>query len=169
MTFTVTHDTKLVDGVETRVVVEREEKNGQLEEVAWNYFAIDKTDNAVYYFGEDVDIYKGGKVNHEGSWLSGVNGARFGLMMPGKPKIGDKFQQEIAPGTAMDRCEIVAAGEEVATPTRIFRNCIRVKDSSSLESGTGTKLYAPNVGLVKDDEFTFDRTTKTRAKAAKQR
>ena len=50
-----------------------------------------------------------------------MDGAKFGMMMPGKPKVGDKFQQEMAPKTAMDRCEIVAIGEEVKTPAGTFR------------------------------------------------
>src|SRR5512145_762299 len=80
----VLNETKMVDGVETRVVEERETRDGKLVEISRNYFAISKLTNDVFYFGEDVDIYKDGKVvNHSGAWLSGVKGARFGLMMPG--------------------------------------------------------------------------------------
>jgi hypothetical protein len=40
----------------------------------------------VYYFGDDVNNYKDGKViNHESAWHAGEKGARFGLMIPGKP------------------------------------------------------------------------------------
>ena len=75
LSITVLPETKVVDGVETRVVEEREKKHGQLIEVSRNYFAIDKTTNDVYYFGEDVDIYKDAKiVAHEGAWLSGTRG-----------------------------------------------------------------------------------------------
>ena len=165
LTVTVTRRTKLVDGVETRVVEEREEKDGQPMEISQNYFAIDKTTKAVYYFGEDVDVYKEGKVvSHEGAWLSGVNGAKFGMMMPGKPKVGDKFQQEIAPKVAMDRCEIAAIGEEVKTPAGTFKNCLRTKEGSSIEKGTSEKVYAPGVGLIKDDEFVLVKIAKTGAK-----
>jgi acetyl esterase/lipase/beta-glucanase (GH16 family) len=154
LTVTVTHKTKLLDGVQTRVVEEREEKNGKPIEISQNYFAIDKTTNAVYYFGEDVDVYRDGKVvGHPGSWLSGVNGAKFGMMMPGKPKVGDKFQQEIAPTVAMDRCEIAAIGEEIRTPAGAFKTCLRTKEGSAIEKGTSVKIYAPGVGPIKDDEF----------------
>lgn len=161
LTVTVTRTTKLVDGVETRVVEEREEKDGTPVEISQNYFVIDKTTSAVYYFGEDVDIYKDGKVvSHEGAWLSGVNGAKFGMMMPGKPKVGDKFQQEIAPKVAMDRCEIAAIGEEVKTPAGTFKACLRTKEGSSLDSATSDKVYAPGVGLIKDDEFVLTEIAK---------
>ena len=61
----------------------------------------------VYYFGEEVDVYKGGKVtSHQGSWMSGVDAAKFGLMIPGKPVAGARFVQELAPKQkAMDRSE----------------------------------------------------------------
>ncbi len=169
---TVTRKTKVVDGVETRVVEEREEKDGKLTEVSQNYFAIDKTTSAVYYFGEDVDDYKDGKVvSHEGAWLSGVNGARFGMMMPGKPKVGDKFQQETAPKVAMDRCEIAAMGKQIKTPAGTFKNCLCAKEGSSLENGTSDKVYAPGVGLVKDDEFLLTKIAKVvpKKKSAKQK
>ena len=96
---TVLDQTKVVDGVETRVVEERETKDGKIVEVSVNYYAISKRTNNVYYFGEHVDIYKDGKVtSHDGSWLSGVNKARFGLMMSGMPLVGTRYQQEVARG-----------------------------------------------------------------------
>jgi len=95
---TVLEDTKLVDGVRTRVVEQRETNGGKLPEVSRNYFAIDKITGDLYYFGEEVDTYKNGKVSgHEGAWLAGVNGARFGLMIPGKPVVGARYYQENAP------------------------------------------------------------------------
>ena len=151
---TVIAETKTVDGVETRVVEERETEGGELIEVSRNYFAIDKTTNDVYYFGEDVDIYKGGKVvGHGGAWLSGVGGAKFGMMMPGKPKVGDRFYQELAPKVAMDRCEVVALSETIKTPAGAFKDCLRTKETSPLERGASVKVYAPGVGMVRDDEF----------------
>src|ERR1041385_3271125 len=89
LVITVLPDTSVIDGVETRVVEERESKAGALVEVSRNFFAISKRTGNVYYFGEEVDMYAGGKIkSHEGSWQSGVNGARFGLMMPAIPLIG---------------------------------------------------------------------------------
>jgi hypothetical protein len=162
LTITVLDETKTVDGVKTRVVEERETKNGKLEEVSRNYFAIDKVAGDIYYFGEDVDMYdKSGKVTgHGGSWLAGVNGARFGLMMPGEPKVGDKYYQEVAPGTALDRAEVVSVTENFKAPAGEFKNCLRTRESSGLESGSEDKLYAPGVGLVKDADFVLTKVEK---------
>jgi hypothetical protein len=149
---TVLDDTKKVDGVETRVVEERESEGGELVEVSRNYFAIDKSTGDVYYFGEDVDDYKDRKVSgHSGAWLSGNNGARYGLFMPAKPQVGQKFYQEIAPKKAMDRFEVVSLNEELKTPAGTFKNCLKTRESSPLEPGTVEhKTYAPGVGLIKD-------------------
>lgn len=150
----VLEETKVVDGVTTRVVEERETEGGKLAEVSRNYFAIDNATGDVYYFGEDVDEYKNGRVTgHEGAWLSGVSGAKFGLIVPGAPKVGDRYYQESAPKVAMDRAEVVATNAEIEVPAGTFKNCLRTKESSALESGSEDKYYAPGVGLIKDADF----------------
>ncbi len=162
LTITVLDETKLVDGVKCRVVEERETKGGKLEEVSRNYFAIDKATGEAYYFGEDVDAYdKDGKIkSHEGSWLSGVEGARFGMLLPGKPRIGARYQQEVAPGVAMDRAEVVSISEVVEVPAGRFTRCLKTRESSGLESGVEEKVYAPGVGLLKDGGFKLARIEK---------
>ncbi len=149
---TVLDETKLVDGVETRVVEERESKGGALLEVSRNYFAFNTADRGVYYFGEAVDIYKDGKVvGHEGEWESGRNEARFGLMIPGKPEVGAKFYQEFAPGVAKDRAEVVALDATIKTPAGEFKGCLKFVETTPLEPfARESKIYAPGVGLVKD-------------------
>jgi hypothetical protein len=154
LTITVLNETKLVDGVETRVVEERETVDGKLAEISRNYFALSKRTNDVFYFGEDVDIYKNGKVtSHEGAWLSGVAGARFGLMIPGSPRVGARYHQEVAPGVALDRAEVVSVSERFETPAGKFENCLKTEESSALESGKAHKFYAPGIGLIYDGEL----------------
>src|SRR5438128_2154131 len=45
LVISVLNETKMVDGVETRIVEERETKNGKLVEVSRNFFAISKRTN----------------------------------------------------------------------------------------------------------------------------
>jgi len=152
LVITVLADTKVVDGVETRIVEERESEGDALVEVSRNYFAISKRTNSVFYFGEEVDMYKGGKlVNHEGAWLAGEKGAKFGLMMPGQILLGGRHYQEIAPHVAMDRAQIASMTETGKTPAGEFKGCLKIEETTPLEPGVkGYKLYAPGIGLIGD-------------------
>ena len=154
-TITVLDMTKMIDGVETRPVEHRETKNGKLAEVTRDYYAIDSLSNDVYYFGEEVDVIKNGKiVDHKGTWLAGQKGAKFGLMMPAAPRAGQKFYQELAPGVAMDRIEIVSVEEKLTTPAGAFEKCVHVKESSPLERLLqDSKWYVAGVGQVKDGKM----------------
>lgn len=155
---------KVVDGVGTLVVEEREEAGGMLKELSHNYFAIEPRSGDVYYFGENVDIYSNQQlVTHEGAWRSGADGARFGLFLPGTPVVGDRFYQEMAPGVAMDRVEIVSVDERVETPAGVFDRCVHLRESTPLEGGTGHKWFAPGVGLVKDGSMVLVSYTGTGA------
>jgi hypothetical protein len=154
LTITVLPDTELVDGVRAGILEERETKDGRLIEVSRNFFATDKNSGDVYYFGEDVDNYKDGKIiSHDSAWRAGVAGARFGLMIPARPVVRQRFYQEIAPKVAMDRVEIVSIDEAVVTPAGRFDRCVHIRETTPLESGVSHKYYAPGVGIIKDDEF----------------
>ena len=154
---TVLDETKMVDGVKTRIVEEWETEGGKLSEISRNYFAIDKKTGDVYYFGEAVDEYDpetGKVISHDGAWEAGVDGATFGLALPGKPKVGDKYYQEMAPQVAMDHAKVVSVTETVTVPAGTFEDCLKTEETSPLEPGsTSVKIYAPDVGLIKDDEF----------------
>jgi len=157
----VLDDTKVVGGIEARVVEERETENGVLVEVSRNYMAIHKTTHDVYYLGEDVDVYKGGKVaNHEGAWLHGTGGAKLGLLMPGAPVVGQRYYQEVAPKVAMDRAEVVSLSERVTTPAGTFEKCLKTEETTPLEPGRESKLYAPGIGLITDGSLVLISHTK---------
>ena len=152
LTITVLEEKRTIDGVETRVVEEREVHGGAVAEVSRNFFALSKRTNDVYYFGEEVDVYEGGKVvGHPGSWKSGERGAKFGLMMPGTPLLGARYHQEVAPGVALDRAEIVSLTDTIETPAGTLADCLRTAESTPLEPGkTEGKVYARGIGLVRD-------------------
>jgi hypothetical protein len=149
----VMNETKIVDGVETRVVEEKETEGGNLIEVSRNYFAMCKPTNNAIYFGEDVDIYEDGKiVSHEGAWLAGQNDSKAGMIMPGKVEVGLKYYQEIAPGVAEDRAEIVNVNDTLVTPAGTFSQVLKTEETNPLKPGEKEfKLYAPGIGLIQDE------------------
>lgn len=152
LVITVLDETKRVDGIMTRVVEEKEWKNDQIIEVSRNFFAICETTKDIFYFGEEVDMYKNGKVaSHKGAWLAGENGAKPGLMIPGEPREGMKYYLEIAKGVAMDRAEIVNLDEKLETPAGTFSNCLKTKEGTALNLFEREyKTYAPGIGLIQD-------------------
>jgi hypothetical protein len=145
---TVLNETKTIDGVETRVAEDNETSEGAQTEVSRNYFAVCNKTNSVFYFGEDVDTYENGQiVAHDGAWLAGQNGAQAGLQMPSIILLGARYDMEVAPDSAQDRSEILRMTETVTTPAGTFENCLKVRETSSIEPGFSYKHHARVLGL----------------------
>lgn len=144
--------------VRTRVVQNREwidangngrmESGEELKEVSRNYFTQTGAGD-VCHFGEQKDVYEDGRVvNHEGSWRADAGRNAPGIYMPARPRVGMSYQQQIAPGVAVDTAAVVASGVRTTVPVGTFTNTIRVRDRNPLDGSTGTKIYARGVGLV---------------------
>ena len=162
LVMTVLNETKVVDGIETRVVEEKESEGGNIVEVSRNYFAICKPTNNAIYFGEEVDMYEDDKiVSHEGAWLAGENGSKAGMIMPGKAEVGLKYYQEIAPGIAEDRAEIMSVNNTLDTPAGTFKQVLKTEESNPLKPGEKEfKFYAPGIGLIQDEAIKLVKYTK---------
>ena len=162
LVMTVLNETKVVDGIETRVVEEKESEGGNIVEVSRNYFAMCKPTNNVIYFGEDVDMYEDGKiVSHEGAWLAGQNGSKAGMIMPGEVEVGLKYYQELAPGVAEDRAEIVSVNDTLDTPVGTFKQVLKNEETNPLKPGEKeNKFYAPGRGLIQDETIKLVNYTK---------
>ena len=151
---TVLNETKKIGGVQTRIVEENESVNGKTVEISRNFFAFCKQTGSIFYFGEEVDLYKNGKIiNHDGAWIAeGDNKAGIGL--PGLFLLGSKYYQEIAPAIAMDRAEIISINEMLETPAGKYTHVLKIEETTPLEpKDISYKFYAPGVGLIKDDKF----------------
>lgn len=151
---TVLNETKKIENIDTRIVEENESLNGQTIEISRNYFAFCPTTSSIYYFGEDVDIFKNGKVvDHSGAWKAEGNN-KPGIVMPGLVLLGSRYYQEIAPGIAMDIAEIISINETLETPAGVFTKVLKTEETTALEPlNKETKLYAPGIGLIKDDNL----------------
>jgi hypothetical protein len=142
--------TRRVAGVPVAIVDVKEYENGELVEHTLDYFS-QRRDGSVFYMGEHIDDYKDGKiVGHRGQWLAGKNGAKPGLFMPARPRVGQRFEQERAPGVAEDRSRVVALGRRVTTAVGSFDDCIKTRDFAPLDNQTEFKFYCPGPGLVRE-------------------
>ena len=155
LAITVLNETIEIDDTVTRVVEERGWRNDEIVEISYNFFAFCEETKDVYYYGEDVDMYSGGQIySHSGAWRAGADDARAGLIMPGEPVVGMKYFQEIAPGVAMDRAEVISVDETFSTPAGEFTNVLVTKEGTALNLFEQEfKTYAPGIGLIQDQNL----------------
>jgi hypothetical protein len=146
----VTTRDKTILGVKVVVVLDRVFIDGELAERTLDYFAQDRRGN-VWYLGEDTKEYENGEVvSTAGSFEAGKNGAKAGIVMRARPKVGQTTRQEDAPGVAEDKSTVVSLDETVATPYRTFHHCMKTKDFTPLEPGAlEVKFYCRGVGFVR--------------------
>jgi hypothetical protein len=152
----VTHHTKQIEGVRTRVVLDVVRRaDGSLAEKTHDWYAADRDGN-VWYFGERTATYdeRGHVESREGSWEAGVDGARAGLIMPADPHPTDAYRQELYRGRAEDQAWVVQGNAVVRTPMRRFRHAVRSLEWSRLEPGVvSVKFYARGVGIVREKDL----------------
>ena len=147
---TVTDRTKLIaNGVVARVVRDEVTRKGVPVEITDDYYAQD-AGGTVWYLGEDTTEYEHGRpVSKEGSFEAGVDGARAGIIMPAKPKVGMRYRQEYYRGHAEDKAKIVSLNERVKVPLRRYRHTLMTLETNPLEPDVlEAKFYARGVGVV---------------------
>ncbi len=137
------------EGGTTDTVVSQflETSGRELLEIAVDWFAQDDAGN-VWYFGEKVWNYEEGRVaNRDGSWAAGVDGPP-GMIMPGDPSLGQRFNPENIPGNVFETVDVQALDATYRLPTgRRLTNVVRLHEM--LDDGTEEfKLYAPKYGNV---------------------
>jgi hypothetical protein len=146
---TVTHDTKVVDGVTCVVVHDVVTENDEVIEDTFDWYAQDAAGN-VWYFGEDTKTFeKGTPTGTKGSWEAGVNGAQPGIVMEVSPKNGDSYRQEYLAGEAEDQARVAELGNARSVPAGSYQNVLSTIEYSALEPDQlEQKDYAPGVGFI---------------------
>lgn len=151
-TVTVTYQTKRILGVATTVVHDVVKVNGKPEEVTDDFYAQDREGN-VWYFGEETEELnaQGKPTSTEGSFEAGVEGARAGVLIPGKPKVGLVGRQEFLKGEAEDHFEVLDLKARVSVPYVSTQKALRTREWTPLEPGTiDNKYYVRGVGTVRE-------------------
>jgi hypothetical protein len=152
----VKHKTKTIVGVETTVVHDVVLRHGDPREVTNDWYAQDKKGN-VWYFGERTkELDKNGHIKtREGSWKTGRDGARPGVLMPGHPRVGQHARQEYYKGHAEDHFKVLDLNAKVKTPYVSTNHALRTREWTPLERGVvDNKYYVRGVG------DTLERTVK---------
>jgi len=136
-------------GIRARVVRDTVTEDGALLEDTRDLYAQDRA-GTVWYMGERTAEYRDGRVaSTEGSWEAGVDGAQAGVVMPGRPRPGQRYRQEYYAGHAEDNGSIVAVGEQADAPAGHFGHVVMTREVNALEPrALEFKFYARGVGQV---------------------
>jgi hypothetical protein len=150
---TVTDLTKVINGVRTVVLWDRDLADGELVESELTFQAQDNK-GSVWNLGEYPEEYENGKfVGAPSTWIAGLAGAKAGIHMLAKPKVGSaEYLQGLAPRIDFLDCgKVFKTGVTRCTPTKCYDNVLIINERSPLEpdSGIQRKFYAPGVGNVK--------------------
>ena len=143
----VTQRTKTIAGITATVVSDNVyEPPPKLLEKTFDYYAQDDR-GSVWYLGENTrEFLRGGKVDTSGSWLSGKNSAKPGLIMEAHPQVPDGYRQECLSGEAEDLAWVVGRGGS--------KDLLRTLEFSPLEpSIVERKVYRPRVGVVAEQQL----------------
>jgi hypothetical protein len=138
---TVTHRVKMIDNVPCAAVDDRLFIRGKLAERTTDWYTQDSNGNVWYYGENTAELDRHGRVTStEGSWQTGVNGARPGIFMPAHPRVGQGGRQEFYKGHAEDHFAVIGV---------LGRNAVLTKEWTPLEPGVvDHKLYVRGVGTV---------------------
>ena len=155
--------------VDAVMILEEDEEDGSSEwigeEVTDDYFAQDNT-GIVYYCGEISRNFEDGYLNNlDGSFFSGVELAKAGVLMRAAPTVGQVDRQEYAIAEAEDVVEYLSlsaapgldeGGQNMNDPSfgcvgdgNAEGDCLKTLDTSALDpESTEFKYYRAGVGFV---------------------
>ncbi len=144
----VADDTREVAGVSTTVVHDVvRDVSGAVIEDTFEWYAQDARGN-VWSFGEDTTSFDQGRPSTEGSWEAGLDGARAGLAMAARPRVGDGYRREFREGVAEDVAEVVSLEATRGEWTHL----VETLDTTPLEPGVEEHaFYAEGLGLVVEE------------------
>jgi hypothetical protein len=148
----VTDLTKVVNGVRTAILWDRDFEDGVLAEAELAFQAQDDS-GAVWNLGEYPEVYEdGGFVGAPDTWFAGVDGTRAGFHMLAQPKVGTpSYVQGSAPTIDfLDIGQVTKTGQHLCAGGTCYDDVLVVEESSPLDptSGRQLKYYAPGVGNI---------------------
>ncbi|HEX6673706.1 MAG TPA: hypothetical protein VF486_01580 [Actinomycetes bacterium] len=150
--FTVTDLTKVVDGVRSMVMFDRDYNGGVLAEAELAFHAQDKAGN-VWNMGEYPEEYEGGKFTEApDTWLTGTQKAKAGILMRVDPRTGtSSYSQGVAPAIDFsDAAKVSKTGVRTCVPTGCYDNVLVTDEWNPGEPDAHQlKFYAPGVGNVR--------------------
>ncbi len=151
---TVTDLTKVIDGVRSVVLYDLDDNAGEPAEAELAFHAQDDNGN-VWNMGEYPEEYEGGRfTGAPDTWISGLAGARAGIVMRVAPRVGtSSYLQGWAPAIGFDdTAKVYRTGQKLCVPVKCYRNVLVTDEWNPSEpKAHQLKFYAPGVGNIRAD------------------
>lgn len=143
-------ETVEIDGFECLVVNDVEYLEDEVVEDTVDWMAQNMETGDIWYFGEIAKNYEDGLLdNLDGSWRTGKDDAKPGILMFGSPVPGTVYRQEYFINEAEDIGMVVSLDATVTVPYGTFTHCLETEDWTPLEpEAVERKYYAQGIGLV---------------------
>lgn len=149
--FTVTDLTKVIEGVRTVVVWDRDFSAGELVEAELALFAQDN-DGTVWHLGQYPEEYDKGRFVDAPAWIAGVQNARPGISMKPEPRLGaPSYSQGWGPAVNWtDRAQVSQMGRRTCVPAGCYEDVLVMEEfSRDAPDAFQLKYYARGVGNVR--------------------
>jgi hypothetical protein len=146
--FTVTDLTKVIDGVHTVVVWDRDWSQGRLVEAELAFFAQDDDGN-VWHLGQFPAEYEDGEFVDAPAWLAGLDGAKAGVAMRAEPRVGtSEYSQGLGPEAEYaDRAKVSKMLAESCVAAGCYQDVLVTEEWDAAEpAARQLKYYARGVG-----------------------
>ncbi len=156
----ITPLTKVIDGVNTVVLWDRDFSDGNLAETELAFFAQDDDGN-VWRMGEHPEEYEDGVLLDAPTWLAGIGGSYAGVAMRANPEPNtSSYSQGLAPSVEfIDRALVSELGLETCTPADCYSDVLLIEEFNVEEPGAfQLKYFAQGVGNVRVDWAGTDTT-----------
>ncbi len=149
--FTVTDLTKVIGGMRSVVIFDRDYSADQLVEAEIAFYVQDNDGN-VWHLGQYPEVYEGGKLVEAPAWIAGIEAARPGITIKAKPQLGaPSYSQGWGPAVNWtDRAQVGQVGQQTCVPLGCYTDVLVTEEFSRDEPGAfQLKYYAPGVGNVR--------------------
>lgn len=150
---TVTDVVRTIDGVPVVAMLDQSTDSGEISQVGFDWFALDRDGN-VWILGGYTEDFEGGEfTNAEDAWLGAETGGQPGVLMPAVVKADTPrwFIGATEEGDLGSLGEPVEVGITRCVAFGCFDNVIAIREGEYKAIDNEVKYYAPGVGVILND------------------
>ncbi len=148
---TVTDVIRIIAGAPTVLVYDHSVGAGQVVQNSIDYFAQDKKGN-IWDLGGVTEQFEAGRfVAVDEVWLTGVNGAKPGILMPANPPSTPAWVIAQPPGESGDAAAYARIQPQECVPFGCYRNVLVIEEGKRSALNNEFKYYVRGAGQIRNE------------------